>query len=94
MRILHEYVYIYIYIYTHVCMFIHIYIYIHIAILYRYWNHDISFQDFRSPRRHVQPDLASGVVHVAHVAVAQHRRKAMGGGQQVVVVHLEVHQET
>ena len=26
--------------------------------------------------------------HVAHVAVAQHRRKAMGGGQQVVVVHL------
>jgi len=42
----------------------------------------------KSPRRRVQPDFASGMFHVAHVAVAQHRRKAMGGGQQVVVVHL------
>ena len=58
--------------------------------LYRYWNDDISifFGLPKSPRRRVQPDFASGMFHVAHVAVAQHRRKAMGGGQQVVVVHL------
>ena len=42
------------------------------------------------PRRHVQPHSASSMFHVAHMAVAQHRRKALRGGQQVVVVHLEL----
>ena len=40
------------------------------------------------PRHCVQPDFASTMLHVAHVAITQHWWKAMGRGQQVIVVHL------
>lgn len=43
-----------------------------------------------SPRRRIQPDFASTVLHVAHMAVTQNWWKAMGRGQQVIVVHLAV----
>lgn len=40
------------------------------------------------PRHCIQPDFASTVLHVAHMAVTQNWWKAMGRGQQVIVVHL------